>query len=120
MDPDDDVNARDPDFSAEDTTPYTFHTTALAGSRPKINKIPTQVFTKPLWSDHHNNPLPSYYEPHGPGDTWQCPYDGCVYKVWDARKPASVEMIKKHFVTTHASNAEDLIYQESKPWVSVG
>ena len=122
---DDDVDARDSDFGTEDngltpnTTTYAYPATRLAGAQPTTNKTPTQLSAKPLWSDHTNHPLPSYYEPHGPGDTWQCPYDGCVYKVWDARNPSSIEMIKNHFVKTHASNAEDLIYQESRPWVSV-
>ena len=65
------------------------------------------------------NPLPSYYEPRGHGDTWSCPYDGCNRLVWNARDAESIEMIKLHFVEFHANNAEDLINQESRPWVSV-
>ncbi|MCJ1431310.1 hypothetical protein MMC27_000661 [Xylographa pallens] len=74
---------------------------------------------KSEWSTITGDPLPSYYEPRGPGDTWTCPYDGCVHQVWDARASSSVDMIKDHFVKTHAGNAEDLINQESRPWVSV-
>ena len=66
-----------------------------------------------------DQPLPSYYEPRGPGDTWTCPYDGCNLKVWEARTPASVAMIKEHFGKTHAGQAETLVNQESRPWVSV-
>ena len=66
-----------------------------------------------------SNPLPSYYEPRGHGDKWECPFDGCNRQVWNARDAESVEMIKLHFVEFHASNAQDLIHQESRPWVSV-
>ena len=74
---------------------------------------------KSVWSTSAGDPLPSYYEPRGPGDTWTCPYDGCLHQVWAARDSSSVDMITDHFVKTHASNAEDLINQESRPWVSV-
>ncbi|MCJ1281584.1 hypothetical protein MMC26_000904 [Xylographa opegraphella] len=74
---------------------------------------------KSEWATTTGDPFPSYYEPRGPGDTWTCPYDGCVHQVWAARDPSSVNMIKDHFVTTHAGSAEDLINQESRPWVSV-
>ena len=74
---------------------------------------------KSEWSTGAGDPLPSYYEPRGPGDSWTCPYDGCVHQVWAAREPSSIEMIKDHFVKTHAGNAEDLITQESRPWASV-
>ena len=71
------------------------------------------------WSNSTGGPLPSYYEPQGDGENWTCPYDGCMHKVWAARESSSLDMIKDHFVETHAGNAEDLIYQESRPWVSV-
>jgi hypothetical protein len=64
-------------------------------------------------------PVPAYYEPHGPGDTWTCPYDGCNFKVWEGRKPKSLEMMKNHFGDTHANPMEDLIHSESRPWSGV-
>ena len=76
----------------------------------------TQALVEPQPADQ---PLPSYYEPHGPGDTWTCPYDGCNQKVWEARARTSVSMIKEHFIKTHAGQAEALVNQETRPWVSV-
>jgi hypothetical protein len=64
-------------------------------------------------------PLPAYYEPGGPDDTWICPYDGCNYQVWNAQTSESIEMISKHFERLHAERAEDIIHEESRPWVSV-
>ena len=64
-------------------------------------------------------PLPSYYEPRGYGETWICPYDGCYHKVPNARDITSVNAIKDHFVADHAGAAQELINQESRPWVSV-
>lgn len=64
-------------------------------------------------------PLPSYYEPRGYGETWICPYDGCYHKVPNTRDVASVNAIKDHFVANHAGTAQELINQESRPWVSV-
>jgi hypothetical protein len=63
--------------------------------------------------------LPGYYRPNLPGDTWQCPYDGCTRKVWDASTLVGIEIIKTHFSATHAETAEDLISSEARPWVSV-
>jgi hypothetical protein len=65
-------------------------------------------------------PLPSYYEPRGPGDTWTCPYDGCDHQVWDARAAESIKMISDHFEKVHEGAAEEVVNQESRPWVSVG
>lgn len=72
-----------------------------------------------IWSTIAGEILPSYYEPRGYGDVWSCPYDACVHRVYDARHSASVDLIKEHFVKTHAGNAQHLIAQESRPWVSV-
>ena len=82
----------------------------------KIAVTETQAFVESQATDQ---PLPSYYEPHGPGDTWTCPYDGCNQKVWEARAATSVSMIKEHFIRTHAGQAEALVNQETRPWVSV-
>ena len=57
----------------------------------------------------------------GPGDTWVCQFDGCNYKVYDATKPESREIIKSHF-GTHPEQAQeklDLIYKESRPYLPV-
>ena len=63
-------------------------------------------------------PLPSYYVPRGPGDTWICPYDGCNQRVYQAKEAYAVQMIKNHFAKIHAGKAEDLINQEARPWIS--
>lgn len=68
---------------------------------------------------HADSLLPAYFEPRGYGDEWKCSYDNCNHKVWEARHPDSVEMIKQHFLITHRGNAHDLINQESRPWLSV-
>jgi hypothetical protein len=105
-------------------------TIEVAPSRPTavrlINGTPRNKSRKPaeedhdrIYSDKNNNPLPSYYEPRGPGDTWTCPYDGCMHQVWDARSEGSLDMIRAHFSKMHRGNAEDLIRRESRPWVSV-
>lgn len=88
-------------------------------NRPEAVKASVKIPKETIWADSSNNPLPSYYEPRGPGDTWTCPYDGCLYQVWDARDTFSIDMIKDHFVDIHASNAESLVNQESRPWASV-
>ena len=67
-----------------------------------------------------NHTIPSY-EPQGPGDAWTCAFDGCNYKVYQARALASKEMIKAHFID-HAEKAQeqlDLIQNESRPYLSV-
>ena len=64
-------------------------------------------------------PLPSYYEPHGPGDTWTCPYNGCSRKIWGARDVLCIHLIKEHFLATHAGKVADLVHQESRPEVSI-
>ena len=84
----------------------------------KAQKKTPQKMEKEAHVKVANNPLPSYYEPRGPGDTWICPYDGCNKRVYQAKETYAVEMIKDHFVKTHANNAEDLINQESRPWTS--
>lgn len=64
--------------------------------------------------------LPSY-GPQGPGDTWICRFDGCNYKVYNATKHESREIIKSHF-GTHSEQAQeklDLIYKESRPYLPV-
>ncbi|KAI4135975.1 MAG: hypothetical protein LQ347_000207 [Umbilicaria vellea] len=61
------------------------------------------------------------YEIQGPGDTWICQFDGCHYKVYNATKPESSEIIKSHF-GTHSEQAQeklDLIYKESRPYLPV-
>jgi len=92
---------------------------ALVQPLPKAVKAPSKVVKVVLWADDTNNPIPSYYKFYDPGDAWTCPYQTCSYQVWDAREAASIEMIKEHFVETHASNAEDLVYEERRPWVSI-
>ena len=82
-------------------------------------KAPATVPVVRVWTDRANNLLPSYYEPQGPGNTWTCPYGGCSYKVWEAREGPSIEMIKEHFVDTHAGKAADLVNEERRPWTSV-
>lgn len=97
------------------------------GPEPPSSYVPTYRKVKPpakspkvrVWTDNANNLLPSYYEPHGLGDTWTCPYGECSYKVWNARDDISIEMIKEHFVDTHAGKAADLVKEESRPWTSV-
>ena len=64
-------------------------------------------------------PLRSYYEPHGPGDTWTCPYNGCSRKIWGARDVVFIDLIKKHFMETHAGKMADLINQEIRPEMSI-
>ncbi|KAA6408652.1 MAG: hypothetical protein FRX48_07734 [Lasallia pustulata] len=64
--------------------------------------------------------MPSY-KSQGPCDTWVCQFDGCNYKVYDATKPESREIIKSHF-GTHPEQAQeklDLIYKESRPYLPV-
>ena len=94
-------------------------TRSLPPQIKKKTKKVAQSSKHGVWSNDAKTPLPAYYEPRGPGDTWICPYDGCMRKVWDARGAASVEMIKDHWVKTHANDAESLISEESRPWVSV-
>ncbi|MCJ1403731.1 hypothetical protein MMC11_006954 [Xylographa trunciseda] len=120
-------DAEDPDSVEEDEQAPVSPTLSMKngltnGSTNGTTKKPHLTENSPKkseWSTGTGDPLPSYYEPRGPGDTWTCPYDGCVHQVWAARDPSSVDMIKDHFVKTHAGNAEDLINQESRPWVSV-
>ena len=66
-----------------------------------------------------DTPLPSYYDPDGPGGTWTCPYSSCNRKIWGARDVESIEMIKQHSVSTHAGKVVDLIHGEIRPWVSI-
>ena len=65
-----------------------------------------------------DTPLPSYYEPLGPGDTWTCPYTGCNRRVWGARDVEGIILIEKHFVLQHAGKVIDLIHEKSRPWIS--
>lgn len=61
------------------------------------------------------------YEIQGPGHTWICQFDGCDYKVYNATKLESREIIKSHF-GTHSEQAQeklDLIYKESRPYLPV-
>lgn len=61
------------------------------------------------------------YEMQGFGDTWICQFDGCDYKVYNATKPESREIINSHFAT-HFEQAQeklDLIYKESRPYLPV-
>ena len=64
-------------------------------------------------------PLPSYYEPRGPGDSWTCLFDGCNQQVWDARSAKSKKLIEDHFASKHAGSMEDLIVAESSGQASV-
>ncbi|MCJ1376958.1 hypothetical protein MMC17_000048 [Xylographa soralifera] len=120
-------DAEDPDDVGEDEQVPVSPTMSMKngltnGTTNGTTKKPQLTANSPKkseWSTNTGDPLPSYYEPRGPGDTWTCPYDGCVHQVWAARDSSSVDMIKDHFVKTHAGNAEDLINQESRPWVSV-
>ena len=64
-------------------------------------------------------PIPTYYEPRSPGDTWTCPYDGCNHKIWDARAQDSIELMTSHFSEAHENSMEDLINSESRPWAGV-
>ena len=63
-------------------------------------------------------PLPSFYETRGLTDTWKCPYSVCNVTYQHAKSTQSIERIKNHFVNAHASNAEDLVNQELRPWIS--
>ena len=63
--------------------------------------------------------IPKYFEPRGCGDTWDCSFDKCNHKVWQARQPDSVEMIKQHFLAVHKEDTQQLIDQERRPWLSV-
>ena len=114
----------DPDNSiSESATSSTSHkrsTSQASRSQTETSRGITPAQSQaPVELQPADQPLPSYYEPHGPGDTWTCPYDGCNQKVWEARAPTSVSMIKEHFNKTHAGQAEALVNQETRPWVSV-
>lgn len=100
-----------------DTKDAVNHPNAMNGE-VKRSKTTPKASTKTN-ENTTRSPLPSYYEPHGPGDTWTCPYNGCNHKVWDARALDSLNMIQDHFTDAHAGNVEELINMESRPWVSV-
>ncbi|KAL9123356.1 MAG: hypothetical protein Q9187_000083 [Circinaria calcarea] len=68
---------------------------------------------------HADSVLPKYFEPRDHGDTWDCSFDKCNHKVWQARQPDSVEMMKQHFLIVHKGDAQHLIDQERRPWLSV-
>ncbi|KAI9875870.1 MAG: hypothetical protein M1830_007860 [Pleopsidium flavum] len=65
-------------------------------------------------------PLPST-SPQGPGDTWTCTVDGCIYKVYQARKAKSQQMIKDH-LKGHNFKARDklnLVFEEERPHLPI-
>jgi len=65
--------------------------------------------------------LPSY-EAQGSGDTWTCPFDGCLHNVYGASTDSSQRLIKEHY-HTHAVQSQaqlDLIYNEERPYLPVG
>lgn len=115
----DDAEVNDTPIIPPAMAPNTQPSSAIVPPPPKAVKATSKIAKVVLWADDTNNPIPSYYEPHGSGDTWMCPYQACSYQVWNAREAPSIQMIKEHFVETHASNAEDLVYEERRPWVSV-
>ena len=64
---------------------------------------------------------PSSSEPQGPGDTWTCAVDGCNYKVYQARKAYSQQMINEHFEGHNfgARDKLDLVLKEGRPHLPI-
>lgn len=70
---------------------------------------------------HINNVIPTFRKTplpattaNGPGDTWLCPFDGCLEKVYGASKDTSQAMIEEHY-GTHALEKQkqiDVLRQE--------
>lgn len=82
-------------------------------------------------ADNHEDPFNSIpsppaelspsYEPNGPGDSWLCPSDGCMRKIYDARGSQGKELIRQHHAE-HASEKREqinLVYTEARPYLRV-
>lgn len=61
------------------------------------------------------------FTPRGPGDVWTCAVDGCNYKVYQASKAYSQQMIDEHFKSPHfgARDKLDLVLKEERPHLPI-
>ena len=59
--------------------------------------------------------------PQGPGDGWTCNVDGCNYKVYQARKAYSQQMIEDHLKRHNfkARDKLDLVLKEERPHLPI-
>lgn len=67
-------------------------------------------------------PRRSFLKAQGQGDTWTCPLDGCMHRVYAASEPASQAMIEEHYrMHTFDDDARvHLVRKMQAPWLPVG